>query len=119
MKPHDDGVRFRLSLLDIVTLLYNVYRGAQTPDVGYEDCDRTLKEMIRDFGGRTTRAQIPRETLESAMWSCNQMDVIGKFWSPTNEKFSDLVRRIEQSAVDGAAIKFDHRYNLLREKGKN
>ncbi len=115
----DDSLKFRLSLLDITTLLYNVYRGAQTPEVGYEDCEITMKEMVKDFGGRTTKAQIPRRTLESALWSCAQMNDINQFWSPKGESFKQLVERIEQTAIDGAAVKFDERYNLLTEKGNS
>ena len=114
-----DHLKFRLTLLDITTLLYNVYRGAQTPEIGFEDCDLSMKDMVRDFGGRTTKAHIPRRTLESALWSCSQMNDNGQFWSPTGETFKQLIERIEQTAIDGAAVKFDERYNLLTEKGNS
>lgn len=102
--------RYRISLLDAVVLLYHVHRGAQHPEVGFEDADKTLKQLTKSLA--QFRYTITESSLESALWSCNLMDEVGEFWSPQGLSFKDWTNRLlsEQGAD------FDHFYNVIDER---
>ncbi len=98
-----------LSVLDIATLLVHVHRGAQLEEkVGFEDCESTLHELTKKLA--PFRLSIDRVPLESALWSCNLMDEVGEWWSPTGESFDTFVARIAKGYA------FDKFFNLLKKK---
>lgn len=104
----------RISLLDMATLLYHVHRGAQHSEVGFEDCERTLRELTEELAPKRTVVEL--SALESALWSANLMDEVGEFWSPSGERFEKFVSRILQYASEDERLEFNRIYNFIREK---
>jgi hypothetical protein len=104
----------RVSFLDLAILLFHVHRGAQLEEVGFEDCDRTLKELTKELAPK--RVLVNKSALESALWSANLMDEIGEFWSPSGESFDAFVRRLLHYASPEERLEFDRMYNFIREK---
>lgn len=106
---------FRIALIDLVTLLYNVHRGAQDEEqVGFEDCERTLQQLTKDLS--PVRARVDRSALESGLWSCNLMDEVGEFWSPKDESFDRFLNRVLRYASPQERLEFDKFFNLIRKK---
>lgn len=95
-KPPIDETRknlnYALNLLDLTVLLYHIHRGAQHSEVGFEDADKTLKQLSNAL--QVKRATIPREVFESALWSCNLLDEVGEFWHPRGTPFKRWVKRM-------------------------
>lgn len=111
-------VTFRLNPLDIMVLLYNVHRGAQFEDhVGFEDADRTLHQLTTDL--TDGRIKVPQGALESALWSCNLMDEVDEFWSPTDESFDEFVSRMLKYFSHDQQLEFDKFFNQLRPSRPN
>ena len=104
---------FKISLLDLATLLYHVHRGAQMDEVGFEDCERTLQQLTRELS--PVRARIAPGSLESALWSCNLMDEVDEWWSPTGESFESFVARLLRYATKEQRYEFDKFYNSLKK----
>lgn len=109
MKKVGTRTLLKLSLLDVVVLLYHVYRGSQVEEVGFEDCERTMEEIVKQLNRKTV--YINKEVVESALWSTNLMNEIGKFWEPTDLEFNDFVERLV--SLESAPIRFDDFFNLL------
>jgi hypothetical protein len=103
-----DLEEFRLNLFDLLVLLHNVLEGAQDSEVGYEDAEYTLKQLVKKLSRRTY--PVRRATLESALWSCNLMDEAGTFWHPEGMSFDDYCKK---SLRDRLGVRFDKCYNLL------
>jgi hypothetical protein len=107
-------------MLDAMTLLYNVYRGNASSEVGYEDCNQPLKTLVANFSKR--RVDVKQDDLESALWSGNLLDeqalLTGGFWSPTGESFDEFVRRLLKSSGHPDAS-FNKDYNQITKQQKN
>lgn len=99
-----------LRLVDLAILIANVYRGAQLSKVGFEDAERTIDDIIQDLEGRRGM-RIKRDVIESALWSCNLQDEIGKFWHPKNRSFEEFKKDILTRRQS-----FDPTYNFIKEK---
>lgn len=98
------GGRYRkVKLLDIVTLLHNMYAGARHPKVGFEDAHETTNTILRRLNKKVL---IDPTILESLLWSCNLLDERGKFWDAKGRTFDDFVTQL-------GIKKFDKRYNLI------
>ena len=116
MGDNDTEVRFRLSLLEVATLLYHLHRGAQLVDkVGFEDCNQTLEQLTRKLA--PTRVFVSHEALESALWSCNLMDEAGEWWSLDGKTFDQFVAHmLERATITEERHEFDKFYNSLKKK---
>lgn len=101
---------FRLSLLDMLVLLHNVLEGANDAEVGYEDAEFTLRELVKKLSRRTY--PVRRSALESALWSCNLMDEAGKFWHPDGLTFDEYLKKGLKQRV---GTRFDRFYNILKK----
>jgi hypothetical protein len=86
------GGRWRpLRVMDVAVLLYHVWRGAQEPEVGFEDAGNTLDGLTKSLNKKVF---VPPGLLESCLWSCNLLDERGQFWHPrglTFEQFASSV----------------------------
>jgi hypothetical protein len=103
--------RFHLTHLDVAILMFHVQKGARHPEVGFEDSERTLKELT-DLVTKKRRVTVQQGPLESALWSANLLDEAGSFWHPEGLTFRDWVRTILRSGtVQGAH--FDRVYNRI------
>ncbi len=79
------GVQY-VSVLDLLTLTSAVRQAASNPEVGFEDADKTHKQLLLELG--TERIiPLPHKKLESALWACNLLNERGEFSHPTGEKF--------------------------------
>lgn len=104
--------QIKVSALDIAIIIYHVYVGSKLEDVGFEDCDRTLHQLMKELAPK--RYPVNIRTLESALWSANMMDEQSQFWSPTGESFNDFHKRI-LSAFD-QKLEFNEIYNRIINK---
>ncbi len=104
---------FYLSPLQLITLINNVHLGAKDPRVGFEDADNSLRQITYALQGRR-RFKIKRSILESALWSCNMNDEVGKFWHPYVNKttFDDFIEKLD---IEDSTV-FDKTYNLITDK---
>lgn len=103
--------KLNISLMDIMVLLYHIKVGESVPDVGYEDAERPIEEILEELKRQST---VRHKTLERALWSCNLMDEAGLFWHPEGITFKDMLRRVVP--VD---YRFDREYNLIVRKEKD
>lgn len=93
-----------VSVLDLVVLLGNVYRGAADADVGYEDTEQSFNELLVHLNKFVS---IPRTAFESALWSANLLNETGKFWCPKGRSFEEFLKHVCRGE------EFDLDYNLL------
>jgi len=109
VKRLDELSRYSVDTLDLAVLLLHVHLAAKEPDIGYEDANHTLQFLTSRINKVT---HVPREFLESALWSCNLMSEKGKFWHPRKgEDFSRFVKRLLPKSIE-----FDMFYNYMKEK---
>lgn len=97
-----------VTVLDLVTLLGNVYRGAAMADVGFEDAEQTLQAITAKLN---MKIRVPQSDIESALWACNLLDEKKKFWHPQGALFEQFIRKLV-----GPDHTFDRTYNLILEK---
>lgn len=108
---YSGGDRFNITLLDACVLIHNVAEGAKNKDVGFEDADRTLEQMLRAL--RANRVfTVKQDVLESALWSCNLMSQRRKFWTPDGREFREFTREV----IGDPRLKFDDYYNIIEKK---
>ncbi len=81
----------RITLLDLLTLLYHVHEGALAPEVGFLDANNTIQSLTKKLNRETW---IENSTLESALWSCNLMNEVEKFRDYKGRSFDDLLKSI-------------------------
>ncbi len=108
----DRPSRVSVNMLDLVSLLYHVHKGATHPRVGFEDCERTLKKLTEELSPR--RIQVPLAAIESALWSCNLMDEQQEWWSPQSETFERFSTRLLDEADSETKFRFNRIYNTIR-----
>lgn len=111
MKENSIRSRKEVSLLDLATLSFNIERAALNPQIGFEDYDKTKKELLR---GLERHTEISTRDLESALWSCNLLNEKGLFFSPTALTFQEFVKGF----LDPGEM-FDERYNYFRKVKRN
>ena len=98
-----------VSVLDLVTLLGNVLRGADDTECGFEDAEQSLNELVAHLN---RYVQIPRPALESALWSCNLLNEAGKFWDVKDRSFDQYLKHVMRGEA------FDLDYNLMEGSAK-
>lgn len=97
----------KVNLYNLSILLYNLHKGNLDPDVGFEDADRTLKQLALALN-KYVNIKIP--LIESSLWSSNLLSEKGAFCHPEGKCFDDFVKE-----VVGRDYTFDKDYNFLRE----
>lgn len=107
-------LRLRISALDAVDLLGNVYYGANIDEVGFEDMERGINDLARQLS--YFKYYVDADAVQSALWSCNLMNEEGRFYSARGEEFDKFVARL--MATSGQAYIFDKRYNLIVPRPK-
>ncbi len=105
--------KVQVNILDLATLLFHVHKGALHPNVGFEDCERTLKKLTDELAPK--RLSVPLDSIESALWSCNLLDEQQEWWSPKNETFEEFYKRLLKFVDPGATLRFDRIYNTIRK----
>lgn len=112
-QQNEQGGFVTIDALDLTTLLYHVHAGAKHPDVGYEDCEHSLREFTKILAPK--RIKLPLSVLERALWSANLMDEVGA-WQPLRgeESFESFVSRVLSNSPK--PLIFNRDYNQIREK---
>lgn len=107
-----------VSLLDLSVILYNMHAAAIDPEVGFEDCERTLWKLTDELHRRSVT--VTYGALESALWSSNMLNEKGSFFNPRRtkdgktEEFDAFVARLLHYAKKDAILHFDANYNKIR-----
>jgi hypothetical protein len=105
--------RFNINLLDACILIFHVSKAAKDKDVGFEDAERTLDQMLRAL--RANRVfTVKQDVLESALWSCNLLSQKREFHSLDGREFRAFVRDL----IDDKTLRFDEFYNVIEKKKK-
>lgn len=97
----------RVSLFNVMVLMYNLYLGLAEEEVGYEDAEQPLRDLEKSLDNFV---YISLENLESLLWSSNLLDEIDKFNHPKGLTFRQFVRQLAPKNT-----RFDYTYNLFRE----
>jgi hypothetical protein len=105
------GKWLRVRLIDVLILIHHIMHGAREDRVGFEDANRTLAQVL---GHLNKKVSIDPAVLESALWSCNLMDEIGKWWHPEEVPFKKWVKRLL-----GKGRRFNFVYNWIEIKGEH
>lgn len=116
--PMPEKEMFRVSGLDIATLLALVVQGARREDVGFENADSSLDRLKKILSGK--HQKLRQSTLEGLLWSANLMEEAGAFWSPVDDdkdRFDNFVKRILRDSGHNN-VGFDRRFNLIVERKK-
>lgn len=85
---HEENMR-TLSIGQLATLLWALFRCANDPEIGYLDAHLSLTEFLDNRLGRSIK--IKKEDLQRLLWAGNQADKHGFFWSPNNKTFDEFV----------------------------
>lgn len=99
-----------LSVVDLTTLLFNLWEGSRDKKIGWESASCTLNNISRNLDGKI---YLNEEDIESALWSSNLMRERKKFWDIKGRTFEQFVKSI-----------FPHRhfnkdYNFVEGDRKN
>jgi hypothetical protein len=104
------GGKYRpIKLIDIVTLLHNLFEGVRCEQVGFEDANMTAEEIKLYLTKK--KVWLAPEVIESALWSANLMDEEGKFWDVKERTFEDFLRSVLKNPR-----RFDRFYNFIKDK---
>lgn len=82
--------KIELDTLDLVVLMFNVFKAEKDPQVGFEDANNTLEMLIKQLNFRFKTSP---EAIESALWSCNLLDEKKEFWHPFGMSFDAFVKK--------------------------
>ena len=104
-----DGATHPVRLRDVVTLLHNLMAGALDEDVGHEDADKTIDDIVSPLNRKTP---VTLAAIESCLWSCNMLDEKQKFWDSNGRTFDQFVKDVL------SPYKFDKIYNTIEKRKK-
>lgn len=97
----------KITLMDLLTLLWNVRAGAKTDDVGFLDADNTLQSLTKKLN---RKVWVDQSSLESGLWSCNLMAEVGKFQDLRDRTFETFLKDVL------GATGYHRFYCLIEEK---
>jgi len=99
---------FKINLLTSAVLLYNIYRAAQSEEIGFTDTSNTLDTITNklDMGC----IYLSRDTLESSLWACNMLNELGLFWHPRGLTFREFLNKLNLGNT------YNFTYNVIEEK---
>ena len=99
--------KIRVSLFNIMILMYHLYSGLSEEEVGYEDADQPLRDLEKSLNNFV---YISIENLQALLWSSNLLNEIDKFSHPKGLSFRQFVK--ELTPKDS---RFDYKYNIFKE----
>jgi hypothetical protein len=103
------STKLPVKLFDLAILILMVHKGSQEERVGFEDCSETLESLTRKLD---VLVNVEQSSLESALWSANIMNDIGKFWHPEGLSFDEFTKSV------AGKHKFDKRFSTIERKDK-
>lgn len=98
------GRHLYIPVLDIVVLLYNVYRASKS-SIGYNDSDTTLVDLTADLN---QHMKLRTETVEKLLYASNLLDEQGKFWHHRDTAFDSFLKRLAPK------LNFDKKRNYFK-----
>lgn len=108
MQPFYIKKTVAVSTIDLAILIANLHFASQDPQIGFEDADRTLTDLLKEM---KRFVPIRLGVLESALWASNLSHEKGKFFHPTDEAFGTFVSKMLEPSY-----RFDPVLNLIEEK---
>jgi len=102
-----DERNYRISLLQLSTLMMNVYLARSVDEIGWQHARQTFENYYKEMD-ITTR--ISQSNLETALWACTMLDEQGRFWHPDQNKLRPFVRSILNPDE-----RYDYYYSLIKE----
>lgn len=96
-----------LTALDVTALLWNVVAASKNSEVGFEDANRTLKELLGDLN---VTVRVSESAIESALWCANLLDERGQYVHPMGVPFESFAQKIAGKEI------FDKDYNYFRDR---
>lgn len=91
MKNYGHKDPIKIKLIDLVVLLSNTLKGSQRQDIGFEDADQSLHELLSNLNREVV---VEKTDLESMLWSCGLLDEEKAFWHPRGYNFGNFVKLI-------------------------
>lgn len=107
MKANTDPIH-KVTLLDLSVLLYHLGLASRHAEVGYNDADESLLQVL---GRLNVRVNLPQSTLEALLYASNLLDENQSFKHPMGVSFNEWVKRLV-----GKEMKFHPFYNTLEKK---
>lgn len=81
----------KVRLFDLTILLANTLKGAEDSDVGFEDANQTLMDLV---GHLNYPVVIEKADLESMLSSCNFLSEKDSFWHPKGLFFDSFAKSL-------------------------
>lgn len=103
----EGGQWLPVKLLDICTLLVNVYNANKREDIGFQDANRSLEQLTAMLNKKVL---LSPSVIESCLWSCNMMNEEGQFWDSKGRTLEEYVKYILGSD------RFNYTYNVIERK---
>jgi len=94
----------QITIFDLAVLLWHVFHAAQTSEVGYNDTEVPMKDLLAE-SRRICDVRV--ETLERLLYSANALDELGKFWHYEGKSFDEFIK--------GIGIKYDRNYGWIKD----
>lgn len=98
----------KVSLMDLLTLILNIQKGAATKEVGFVDANETLQSLTKQLN---KAAWVEQSVLESGLYSCSMMNEQGLFEDIKNRPFQTYLKD-----VLGPGVAFDSFFHLIKDK---
>lgn len=81
----------KITLLDAAVLVKTVVAEANNPNVGFEDADRTLKQLRAELN---LEVNLDQAAVASAVWSAMMAEEQGRFSHPDGLSFAGFISKI-------------------------
>lgn len=111
--PWDNERKIWVRTLDVVTLLYNCLEASRLNDIGYQDAELFLSDILLELDKSGLR--VNQKALESVLWSCNMMSEVGLFWDTKNRNFDTFIKEL-LARKHKPKYTFNKDYNWIERK---
>lgn len=92
-----------VNILDLAVLLCNVFRAAQSSDIGYNDAEMSLRRLKKECW---MTKRLPVELVEKLLYCSNMLDEDGKFWHHEGKSFEQFLKAFE--------VAYDREYGWVK-----
>src|SRR5262245_43914893 len=89
---------------DLGILHANISLAKRNPDIGFEHANVTWRRFTKRID---RRVKISLTDLESALWSCTELNRIGEFYHPDGKNIEEFIEGLEQKGT------FNYEYNFF------
>lgn len=85
--------RISIKTMDLAVLLWHLHAAAKDAEIGMNDAEETLEMVVGRLKTRQPH-KIQTRGVEGALYCCNLMDEVGKFWHPEGKPFDQFLKEI-------------------------